>query len=63
WRNVSRMVQNFDDEMCKAWREELVFAVLFSAAVTTFTVESYRWLQEDLSITSTCLLVQISSQL
>ncbi|KXN92046.1 hypothetical protein AN958_10033 [Leucoagaricus sp. SymC.cos] len=44
--------------MCDAWREEidklLIFAGLFSATITAFTAESYKWLQpnsEDLSST------------
>ncbi|KAF9256296.1 hypothetical protein L218DRAFT_848219, partial [Marasmius fiardii PR-910] len=34
----------------------LVFAGLFSAVVTAFTIESYQWLQEDPADTSAALL-------
>ncbi|KAF9467567.1 hypothetical protein BDZ94DRAFT_966564 [Collybia nuda] len=39
-----------DDGMCKGWRDQIdtliIFAGLFSATVTAFTVESYQWLNE-----------------
>ncbi|KAG2008223.1 hypothetical protein CC2G_013677 [Coprinopsis cinerea AmutBmut pab1-1] len=69
WEESFRVVQRFDDEMCRGWREEidtlLVFAGLFSATVTAFTVESYRQLHpdsvsDDLSVQ---LLARISDQL
>ncbi|KAF9467420.1 hypothetical protein BDZ94DRAFT_1037892 [Collybia nuda] len=44
-----------DDGMCKGWRDQIdtliIFAGLFSATVTAFTVESYRWLKETPSDT------------
>ncbi|CAA7267208.1 unnamed protein product [Cyclocybe aegerita] len=66
WQECFKLVLKFDDEMCRGWREEidtlLVFAGLFSAAVTAFTVESYRWLQEDAGDIQVQLLQRISSQ-
>ncbi|EJD44222.1 hypothetical protein AURDEDRAFT_27370, partial [Auricularia subglabra TFB-10046 SS5] len=48
WKQCSTLMAKHDDEICKAYREEidtlLVFAGLFSAVVTAFTVESYQWL-------------------
>ncbi|KAF5378741.1 hypothetical protein D9615_007003 [Tricholomella constricta] len=53
--------------MCDAWREEvdklLIFAGLFSAAVTAFTIESYQWLTEDPNDLTLHALAQISQQL
>ncbi|KAF9467949.1 hypothetical protein BDZ94DRAFT_1210492 [Collybia nuda] len=67
WEEAFKLVQKFDEEMCRGWREEidtlLVFAGLFSAAVTAFTVESYRWLQEDPGEKSSRILAQILFQL
>ncbi|THU90627.1 hypothetical protein K435DRAFT_910771 [Dendrothele bispora CBS 962.96] len=40
-----------------------MYAGLFSAAVTAYTVESYKWLQPDPTDTTTQLLYQISLQL
>ncbi|PFH47002.1 hypothetical protein AMATHDRAFT_7186 [Amanita thiersii Skay4041] len=52
--------------ICDAWKDEieklLIFAALFSATVTAFTVESYRWLLEDYAQTSALLLAQLSFQ-
>ncbi|KAJ2934147.1 hypothetical protein H1R20_g2900, partial [Candolleomyces eurysporus] len=67
WEECFNQVQKFDDEMCRGWREEidtlLVFAGLFSAAVTAFTVESYRWLRSDPEEATVRLLALISAQL
>ncbi|KAL0568998.1 hypothetical protein V5O48_012978, partial [Marasmius crinis-equi] len=38
-------------------------AGLFSAVVTAFTVESYRWLSEDPADTTVAILIQIAGQL
>ncbi|PFH49469.1 hypothetical protein AMATHDRAFT_63170 [Amanita thiersii Skay4041] len=60
-------MKRYDKNICDAWRDEieklLVFAGLFSATVTAFTVESYKWLQEDNTDESNRLLAQISLQL
>ncbi|KAF9467945.1 hypothetical protein BDZ94DRAFT_1318466 [Collybia nuda] len=67
WEETFKLVQKFDEEMCRGWREEidtlLVFAGLFSAAVTAFTIESYHWLQEDPDKISNQILTQISIHL
>ncbi|EJD46863.1 hypothetical protein AURDEDRAFT_22173, partial [Auricularia subglabra TFB-10046 SS5] len=51
WQKCSELVENHDRGMCEAYREQidtlLVFAGLFSAVVTAFTVESYHWLHAD----------------
>ncbi|EJD44337.1 hypothetical protein AURDEDRAFT_166717 [Auricularia subglabra TFB-10046 SS5] len=48
WKNCVDAMEKYDAELCKAYREEidtlLVFAGLFSAVVTGFTVKSYQWL-------------------
>ncbi|KAF9467419.1 hypothetical protein BDZ94DRAFT_1249333, partial [Collybia nuda] len=45
-----RAMEASDEGMCKGWREQIdtliVFAGLFSAAVTAFSIESYQWLSE-----------------
>ncbi|TEB34327.1 hypothetical protein FA13DRAFT_1729840 [Coprinellus micaceus] len=68
WEGCFKQVQKYDEEMCRGWREEvdtlLVFAGLFSAAVTAFTVESYRWLRaEPEAVANIQLLALIAAQL
>ncbi|KAJ3507208.1 hypothetical protein NMY22_g16999 [Coprinellus aureogranulatus] len=68
WEESFKQVQKFDEEMCRGWREEidtlLVFVGLFSAAVTAFTVESYRWLRaEPEELASAQVLALIAAQL
>ncbi|KAF8971684.1 hypothetical protein BDZ97DRAFT_1784583 [Flammula alnicola] len=67
WEVCNDFVQRYDKDMCQVWTEEiqylLIFAGLFSAVVTTFAVESLKSLQQDPTVTSACLLAQISSQL
>ncbi|KAF5351204.1 hypothetical protein D9756_008311 [Leucocoprinus leucothites] len=51
WEGCFKPVHRHDKEMCGRWRDEvdklLVFAGLFSAAVTAFTVEAFKMLQAD----------------
>lgn len=65
WQGCVEVVEKYDAEMCKAYREEidtlLVFAGLFSAVVTGFTVEAYQWLQEDSNDAILTVLSQIAS--
>ncbi|KAL0575731.1 hypothetical protein V5O48_006244 [Marasmius crinis-equi] len=67
WETIMKKVDGIDDGMEKGWKEDidtlLVFAGLFSAVVTAFTVESYQWLSEDPSDTAVLVLSQISRQL
>ncbi|TRM59996.1 hypothetical protein BD626DRAFT_572102 [Schizophyllum amplum] len=48
WQECSTLVDKHDTTMCQVWREEidtlLVFAGLFSAVLTAFIIESYKWL-------------------
>ncbi|EJD44291.1 hypothetical protein AURDEDRAFT_23659, partial [Auricularia subglabra TFB-10046 SS5] len=64
WKNCARVLEKHDNELCGGYREEidtlLVFAGLFSAVVTAFTIESYQWLQEDPSDAMVILLAQIA---
>ncbi|EJD40354.1 hypothetical protein AURDEDRAFT_70154, partial [Auricularia subglabra TFB-10046 SS5] len=57
-------MERHDNELCKGYREEidtlLVFAGLFSAVVTAFSVESYQWLQDDPNDALIGLLSQIA---
>ncbi|KAG7087170.1 hypothetical protein E1B28_013150 [Marasmius oreades] len=67
WEECIKLVERHDDENCRGWKEHidtlLVFAGLFSAAVTAFIIESYRQLQEDPNEASLRILTQISQQL
>ncbi|TFK68281.1 hypothetical protein BDN72DRAFT_752917, partial [Pluteus cervinus] len=62
WEECHKLVEDYDDEMCRAWKDEidklLIFASLFSAVVTAFTAESYQWLQ-DSTDSNTNLLAQL----
>ncbi|KAK7043849.1 hypothetical protein VNI00_008014 [Paramarasmius palmivorus] len=64
---ILKAVGRYDEDMVKNWRDDidtlLVFAGLFSAVVTAFTIESYQWLEEDPADTTVALLMQISMQL
>ncbi|KAK1217388.1 hypothetical protein PQX77_019927 [Marasmius sp. AFHP31] len=67
WEVLSNHVRKYDNEMVNGWNEDidtlLVFAGLFSAVVTAFTIESYKWLSEGPADATVILLTQISSQL
>ncbi|KAF8650982.1 hypothetical protein AX16_004997 [Volvariella volvacea WC 439] len=67
WKRIYTEVEKHDNEMCKGWNEEiqnlLIFASLFAATVTAFTVESYKWLESDPAETTAKMMTQISLQL
>ncbi|KAF8998834.1 hypothetical protein BDQ17DRAFT_1172809, partial [Cyathus striatus] len=67
WGVLYKHAKNYDKNMCSDWKDEiekhLVFAGLFSAAVTTFVVDSYKNLDTDQEATMVQLLTRISSQL
>ncbi|KAF9484143.1 hypothetical protein BDN70DRAFT_770232, partial [Pholiota conissans] len=56
-----------DTERCSAWKEEvqtlLIFAGLFSAVVTAFVIESYKFLQPDPNAAVVGLLFHIASSI
>ncbi|THU98615.1 hypothetical protein K435DRAFT_526775 [Dendrothele bispora CBS 962.96] len=62
-----KRVGKYDEERCRGWRDDidtlLVFAGLFSSVVTAFTIESYKWLQQDPINIQTALLSQIVRRL
>ncbi|KAJ7599256.1 hypothetical protein C8J56DRAFT_916218 [Mycena floridula] len=66
WDNVIKGVKKYDDEAASDWNSDvdtvLIFAGLFSAAVTAFVVESYKWLSEDPNDKMVRLLSQLSQQ-
>ncbi|TFK44181.1 hypothetical protein BDQ12DRAFT_5453 [Crucibulum laeve] len=66
WETCHQAVQKYDDDICTGWKDEvqnlLIFAGLFSAVVTAFTVESYKMLQDPID-TSTRLLAEIAMSL
>ncbi|KAK1218332.1 hypothetical protein PQX77_018974 [Marasmius sp. AFHP31] len=67
WEVIMKEVTALDEGLVGGWKEDidtlLVFAGLFSAVVTAFTVESYQWLQEAPEDTAVALLKQISQQM
>ncbi|OCH86276.1 hypothetical protein OBBRIDRAFT_738269, partial [Obba rivulosa] len=68
WKDCAERLRTHDDAIVQAWKEEidalLVFAGLFSAALTTFNVELYTSLRPDPGVDLTNqLLLQISAQL
>ncbi|KAF8650975.1 hypothetical protein AX16_004990 [Volvariella volvacea WC 439] len=67
WRVLYRNIEKHDNEMCKGWNDEiqnlLIFASLFAATVTAFTIESYQWLESDPAETTAKMAIQISLQL
>uniref|UniRef100_A0A0W0FHY2 DUF6535 domain-containing protein n=1 Tax=Moniliophthora roreri TaxID=221103 RepID=A0A0W0FHY2_MONRR len=56
-------VARHDEDMVKGWRDDidtlLVFAGLFSAVITAFAIESYKWLDEDPANATATLLTQL----
>ncbi|KAF9259971.1 hypothetical protein L218DRAFT_907740, partial [Marasmius fiardii PR-910] len=64
WDAIMKTVDALDGDQVKGYKEDidtlLVFAGLFSAVVTAFTVESYQWLREDPQDSTVSLLKQIS---
>ncbi|KAI0667080.1 hypothetical protein C8Q78DRAFT_982991, partial [Trametes maxima] len=67
WEDVSSMVKNRSDEMVHRWNKEidtlLVYAGLFSAILTAFTVQSYPLLQPAIPDPSVVILQQLSLQI
>ncbi|KAI0644899.1 hypothetical protein C8Q79DRAFT_739345 [Trametes meyenii] len=67
WEDVSSMVKNYSDEMVNRWNKEidtlLVYAGLFSAILTAFTVQSYPLLQPVVPDPSIVILQQLSLQI
>ncbi|KAG7087141.1 hypothetical protein E1B28_013121 [Marasmius oreades] len=63
WKECLKKVDHSDVESCNGWREDidtlLVFAGLFSAVVTAFTVESYQWLDTNPQDTTALILLHI----
>ncbi|KAF9257536.1 hypothetical protein L218DRAFT_831049, partial [Marasmius fiardii PR-910] len=64
WDVLMKIIDTRDDEMMKGYKEDidtlLVFAGLFSAVVTAFTIESSKRLEEDPQNTAIMLLRQIN---
>ncbi|KAF9256053.1 hypothetical protein L218DRAFT_911699, partial [Marasmius fiardii PR-910] len=65
WDAIMKTVDALDEDQLRGYKEDidtlLVFAGLFSAVVTAFTIESYQWLREDPQDTTVALLRQISN--
>ncbi|KAF9262054.1 hypothetical protein L218DRAFT_830685, partial [Marasmius fiardii PR-910] len=67
WDVIMKVVSTNDEDLVSGYKEDidtrLVFAGLFSAVVTAFTIESYQWLQEDPADSTVERLRQISQQI
>ncbi|TFK63855.1 hypothetical protein BDN72DRAFT_299399 [Pluteus cervinus] len=67
WEQCYKRVKEYDEDMCKVLKDEidklLIFAGLFSAAVTAFVVESYQWLDGPSDPTPVLLAQLIAIQL
>ncbi|KAI0675898.1 hypothetical protein C8Q78DRAFT_964498 [Trametes maxima] len=67
WSNCVKALREHDQHIIQGWKEDvdslLVFAGLFSAAVTAFNIESYKLLQEDPDEKTADLLNKIYIQL
>ncbi|KAF8875118.1 hypothetical protein BD779DRAFT_1430608, partial [Infundibulicybe gibba] len=66
WKEVYKKAVQFDKEFCGGWNSEidslLTFAGLFSAVVTTFTVELYKLLRPDSQDITNHILLNMSAQ-
>ncbi|PSR75165.1 hypothetical protein PHLCEN_2v9281 [Hermanssonia centrifuga] len=66
WTTVEDYINRHDNLMLKDYDEDinalLIIAGLFSAVLTAFIVESFQWLQEDYTQTSSELLALIYAQ-
>ncbi|KAI0781897.1 hypothetical protein C8Q75DRAFT_861615 [Abortiporus biennis] len=67
WTRLAQMLRDYDSVRIKDCKEDidtlLVFAGLFSAVLSGFTLESYKMMEQDSSDTSLQVLLQISQQL
>ncbi|KAH9851899.1 hypothetical protein C2E23DRAFT_828079 [Lenzites betulinus] len=67
WTTCVKALREHDQHLVQGWKEDvdslLIFAGLFSAVVTPFNIESYKFLQEDPEETSAALLGRILAQL
>ncbi|KIY70521.1 hypothetical protein CYLTODRAFT_347601, partial [Cylindrobasidium torrendii FP15055 ss-10] len=66
-QKLHAMLEKVDRDMCKSWTDDtdalLVFAGLFSAVVTTFSVAVFPWMQTNTPDNTYLLLQHISLQL
>lgn len=67
WSVYVSEAEKEDKALAESWKGDmeglLIFAGLFSACVTTFIVEGYKYLLQDPNNTTNMLLMQISTQL
>ncbi|KAF8905398.1 hypothetical protein CPB85DRAFT_1376808 [Mucidula mucida] len=67
WQSCHQIVEQYDNSLCDGWNDDintlLVFVGLFTAAVTAFTIESYKRLERDPADTTNALLLHITRQL
>ncbi|KAL1702526.1 hypothetical protein EV121DRAFT_173308, partial [Schizophyllum commune] len=63
WSRCNQVAELYDEELCKTYRGEidsfLVFAGLFSSAVTAFSIDAYKWIQDDPNERTARLLTQL----
>ncbi|KAF8869151.1 hypothetical protein BD779DRAFT_1458196 [Infundibulicybe gibba] len=67
WKEFKDKTDQFDEDFYAGWNREIdslpTFAGLFSAVVTSFTIESYKWLQPNSQDVNNQILLNISAQL
>ncbi|KAF9255662.1 hypothetical protein L218DRAFT_883589, partial [Marasmius fiardii PR-910] len=60
WEEIEKRLDTLDDDLVAGYKDDidtlLVFTGLFSAVVTAFIVESYKWLQVDPADSTVALL-------
>ncbi|TFK35724.1 hypothetical protein BDQ12DRAFT_587415, partial [Crucibulum laeve] len=63
WRNYNEEADKYDEVLTKSWKGDmdsiLIFAGLFSAALTAFIVESYQKLEPDSGDQAVLILKQL----
>ncbi|KAM6503364.1 hypothetical protein JOM56_000307, partial [Amanita muscaria] len=67
WESCNKMVHQMDKSRCDVWTDEvdklLIFAGLFSAVVTGFTIDASKTLQADPSIATVQLIAILTQQM
>ncbi|KAF9257448.1 hypothetical protein L218DRAFT_935778 [Marasmius fiardii PR-910] len=60
WEELTKKMDTLNEDFANGYKDDidtlLVFAGLFSGVLTAFTLESYKWLQEDPTDTTVALL-------
>ncbi|TDL18227.1 hypothetical protein BD410DRAFT_728831, partial [Rickenella mellea] len=67
WLPYLSISEKYDKDLVEGWRDDmdafLIFAALFSASVTAFVIDSYKFLEQDSGSVTVDVLLQISQQI